>query len=102
MTKIPSRSCKELLRRRAVQVNVVLVRKHKLDQTKGVVWPRLLPNGELACPEFLKNLVAHGTDSNHLSVLRDNFVVLTCDVIAIALNRRNEFRALDTWWHIPI
>ncbi len=63
-----------------MQVDVVLVRKHKLHQTKGVRWSRLLSDRELACPEFLQNVVVHGAGGNHVPVLRDNFVVLTGDV----------------------
>src|SRR5437667_8661451 len=34
--------------------------------------------GELACPEFIQNVVAPGTRSNNVPIMRDNFVVLTC------------------------
>ena len=102
MAKVSAGLRKQLLRRRAVQVNAVLVGKDELHEAEGIVRSGLLTDCEATGAQLREHCIANGPVSNDLSAKISDFKTLTGNVVSVLLDGRNDLAAEDAGWDVPV
>src|SRR5438477_1310850 len=102
MAKVTARPRKQSLCRSAVQVDVVLVRKHQLHQPERVGWSGLLPYLQLPRAKLPEDVISDYTRSHNISFWSGYLIAFVCHVAAVFVDRRNDFGATDGWRYVPV
>ena len=95
VTEIAPTLAEQRLRRRGVQVNILIIGKNKLDQAQRVFRPRFLPHHQFSRAQLSQHFVAHYSVGDDLPGIGGHFKIVFLNVRRILGDLGNDLAAQD-------
>src|SRR5438046_1452439 len=102
MTEIPPRTRKELLLRRAMKIDIIVIGEDKLDRSQGISGARLLPDSQVAIRDLLCDAGVERLRNYDRLVFVDQIILMFPEECGVLLRRGNNFLFCNVCRNVPV